>query len=451
MQRHHLARRLALSLAVGAALCAREAPAIDLMGVYGLARENDPSYLESGAAHEAALEKTPQARAQLLPQIDANAAYTQTESSRKPPGNPWTKITSESLALTIRQPVYRRDLLVNLKQAKSQVAKADVDYAFSLQALMLRVAGAYFAVLNAIDNLRFARANKEAISEQLKQAQQRFDVGLIAITGVEEAKARHDLAVSTEIAAENQLNDSLENLREIIGVYYDEGRLASLGDDMPLVVPAPDDIDRWTRIALEQNLQMASASYVVTIAQDQIELNRSGHYPSLTLVGLGTATDSSKSRLGFDVSETEDLSLGLQLSVPIYSGGLVTSQTREARAQYRQALSAYEQSRRTVQRQTRQSFTGVKSGIARVRALRQAVVSNKSALDAVRAGFQVGTRTSVDVLDAQGDVFLAEFQYAQARYDYIIDILTLKQAAGTLSEEDLRTVNGWLEDPEQPH
>jgi len=219
---------------------------------------------------------------------------------------------------------------------------------------------------------------------------------------------------------------------------------------MPLTTPEPDDIEQWTRIAFEQNLQIASAGYDVAIARQGIRLAASGHYPSLTLVGAASGSDASKSALTTTGTagpgiETQEFSLGLQLSVPIFTGWRVTSETRQARASYEQALNNYELARRTVQSTTRQSFNGVKSGIATVLALKQAVVSNKSALDAVQAGFQVGTRTSVDVLDAQQEFFKAEFDYSAARYDYILDTLNLKQAAGILSQTDLQAVSGWLE------
>ncbi|MGK0173576.1 MAG: outer membrane protein [Gammaproteobacteria bacterium] len=442
-------RHTAFSAALSAALAATStnAFAIDLAGVFELAKRNDPTYLAAGATHEAALEQTVQAKARLYPLIDAAASYGRTHSSLNPPGQPWRKFSTTQLSLTITQPVYRRDLLVNLDQAKSRVAKADVDYAFSLQELMLRSAQLYFDVLNSNDNVIFSRANKEAISEQLKQAQQRFDVGLIAITDVEEAKARFDLATSTEIEAATQLSDALEELREITGVFHEKGTFSILGDAMPLVTPEPDNINDWTNIAFEQNLQMASSNFDVIIAKKEIKLRDAGHYPSLNLVGNASASDASASRLLSTGTETQDASLSLQLTVPIYAGGRVTSETREARALYRRSLNAFELARRTVQSQTRQSFTGVKAGISRVQALRQAVVSNRSALDAVQAGFQVGTRTSVDVLDAQRGFFGAEFDYAEARYNFIIDILTLKQAAGTLSEADLHAVNEWLKQP----
>lgn len=435
-----------LGFALASVICGN-AHAIDLLGVYNLAKDSDPEYLAAGSTHEAAQETRVQAKSNLLPQIEATGSLSRGYSSLDPLGRPWRKFSTGSLSLQLSQVVYRKDLLVTLEQAKSQVARADVDYAFSHQELMLRVAVAYFNVLNSIDNLTFARANKQAIAEQLKQAQQRFDVGLIAITGVEEAKARYDLATSTEIQAENRLSDTQEELRAITGEYHESDSLAKLGNTMPLITPEPDNINQWTEIAFEQNLQMASANYDVLIAKKEINRRDAGHLPTVDLVGTAGLSRSSGSRVSATGVDTQDATLTLQLAVPLYTGGRVTSRTEEARSLYRQALNTFELSRRTVQRLTRQSFTGVKSGIARVRALRQAVVSNKSALDAVQAGFQVGTRTSVDVLDAQREFFAAEFDYAEARYDYIIDILTLKQAAGTLSEEDLRSVNEWLQTP----
>ena len=444
MQSYCQLRRIVVSLGVGLTFLACEAPAIDLMGIYSLARQSDPTYLAAGSTHEAALEGPDLARAPLLPQVSASGNLGPKIESLNPPGNPRRGSWQGQMSLTVDQTIYNRALLADLEQAKSVVAQADIDYAFQLQELMLRAATRYFAVLNSIDGLRFANANKQAIFEQLKQAQQRFDVGLIAITGVEEAKAEFDLATSTAIDAEKTLSDSLEELREITATYYGDNELASLGAVTPLVAPEPDDINAWTEIAFSQNLQVASANYAVVIAKQEITVQNSGHYPRLSLQGLATKSDRRNVRGTAIGPDTEEASLFLQLEVPIFTGWSVSANTRAARANYRRALNEYELSRRTVQSLTRRSFTGVKSGIAVVQALKQAVVSNKSALDAVQAGFQVGTRTSVDVLDRQSDFFRAEFSYAEARYEYILDVLKLKQAAGTLAEDDLRIVNSWL-------
>ena len=290
---------------------------------------------------------------------------------------------------------------------------------------------------------RDAQANKDAIARQLEEAETRFEVGLIAITDVEEAQARFDLANADVIQAENALDNAREALREVAGEYY--GSISSLIDEVPLIVPEPDDIDAWTTIALEQNLQLRAAHEATLVARDEIRRVEAGHLPTLDLVGSHTRSDNRGSGgAGFGV-ESWTSAIGVQLNLPIYQGGTVLSQTRESRHLYEQSVADLETVRRSTQRQAHDAFLGVKSGISRVRALKQALASTESALAAVQAGFDVGTRTSVDVLDAQSDLFEARRNYASARYAYILDILSLKQAAGTLSEDDLVQVNGWLQ------
>ncbi len=431
-----LARGLAAAALLGAA---GPAASVDLQGLLELARRNDPTYLAAREAREASRQATPVARSRLLPRIDIEGSVSRVRQELRSPDRPETDFTSKSIALTITQPVYRRDLRVALRQARTSVRRADVDFAFSYQDLLLRVASAYFDVLNAVDDLRFERANKQAIAQQLKQAEQRFEVGLIAITGVREAQARFDLATASELAAENALDNAREAMREITGQVPEQ--LSTLGAEVPLAIPEPADIDAWTRTALQQNLRVQSANYAMLVAQEEIERQSSGHYPTLDLVARMGRSDVGG---GVAARDLQDASLGLELTVPLYQGNGVVAATREARARYREALQQLEVARRSVQRQTREAFLGIRSGIARVRALSQAVVSNQSALDAVEAGFQVGTRTSVDVLDAQRDLLQAQSDYASARYAYILDILRLKQAAGTLSDEDIRAVNSWL-------
>ncbi|RKZ34214.1 MAG: type I secretion protein TolC, partial [Gammaproteobacteria bacterium] len=346
---------------------------------------------------------------------------------------------SNNLLLSITQPIYRKDLVIQLGQAKDQVRQADVTYASARQDLMVRVAQRYFDVLSAKDELEFAHASKEAIYQQLQQSRQRFEVGLIAITDVEEAQAGFDLAVAGEIAAVNQVDNAREALREVIGRY--EETLAPLGKELPLVVPDPDDIEAWTQTALEKNLSLQAANMTVDVAFAEIQRIRAGHLPTVDLVGAHDRTDAG-SRLS--TTETRTTSLSLQLNVPIYQGGLIMSQTRQARHLHRQAVDELERERRSAQRQTRNAFLGVRSGISRVKALIQAEVSTQSALDAIEAGFEVGTRTSVDVLGAQRELFRARRDLAAARYAYILDILRLKQAAGTLSETDMEQISGWL-------
>ncbi|MEM7250787.1 MAG: TolC family outer membrane protein [Pseudomonadota bacterium] len=446
MKQNRHSRRLGTAGILTAVLCTplvgTAQSGTDLVGIFGLAQNNDPTYIAAQYERDAAQEARPQALGALLPSVDLAATADVTNRDFKEPQNGSDTFVDKSITLTVTQPVYRRELFIAMRQAKSSAVQAEVDYAFSLQDLMIRTATAYFNVLNAEDNLEFATANRDAISQQLKQAQQRFEVGLIAITGVEEAKARFDLARSSEILAKNQLDNAREALREITGQNHQS--LSQLKDDTPLSLPEPADIDAWTQTALGQNLQIASASYNVDIAREEIQRARSGHYPTLDLVGRASRTHATGGTIAETHTDNQDASVGLRFNLPLFRGGRTVSETREARAQYQQTLREYEVVRRAIERQTRESFLGVQAGIAQVQALKQALVSNQAALDAIRAGFQVGTRTSVDVLDAQSDLFAAELDYAEARYDYILDILRLKQAAGTLSADDLGTVNQWL-------
>jgi outer membrane protein len=352
------------------------------------------------------------------------------------------KFNSKQFNLNLTQPVYRKDLWIQLAQADSRIKQADADYAFALQDLMLRASQRYFDVLAAGDSLSFARAALEAFEQQLRQSQQRFEVGLIAITDVEEAQAGFDLARAEVITAENALDVAREALREISGVYHQD--LAGLSTRMPLVSPDPNDIDAWTEIALQQNLRLAASLYAAEVARDEIRRVEAGHLPVLDIVGTHQRDDTG-SAAARSTSRTEQTTLGLQLNLPIYQGGFTVSRTRESRHLYQQSLDDVERQRRAAHRQTRDAYLGVISGISRVQALTQAVKSTESARAAIEAGFQVGTRTSVDVLDAEQNLFRAKRDLAVARYNYIIDTLTLKQAAGTLSEEDVRLVNAWLQ------
>lgn len=428
-----------------AALAVPGAVAVDLLGVYQLALGNDPVFQAAGAANRAAQELKPQARALLLPNVNASANasrnFLDVQESNAVSRLGTSEFDTNEYSLNLTQPVFRRDLFVQLGQADSRIEQADAEYAFALQELMLRSAQRYFDVLRAEDELNFARAEMDAFEQQLRQSRQRFEVGLIAITDVEEAQAGFDLAKAQVIAAENQLNVSREALREVTGEYHYD--LEGLGGRLVLVRPEPDDIDRWTEVSLEQNLRLAAALSASDVARDEIRRQSAGHLPTLDIVGSYGRDDSTG---GFSGGSTAVQSaIGLQLSVPIYQGGLTVSRTREARHLYQQSLDLVEEQRRAAHRQTRDAYLGVISGISRVQALEQAVRSTESARAAIEAGFQVGTRTSVDVLNAERDVFRAKRDLAASRYDYIIDTLTLKQAAGTLSREDLGLINAWLQ------
>lgn len=436
------------------ALCApwthTTAQTMGLLKIYELAVSNDPTFLASGATNRAAQVGPEIARADLLPQVSAslssnfNVAKPKAISSAFVSAGPRTnRFNSHDVSIQASQPIYRKDRWIALDQAKIEVDQADATFAFSRQDLMLRAAQRYFDVLRAADTLTFSLAEQEAFGQQLEQSQQRFEVGLIAITDVEEAKAGFDLARAQVILAQNELDNAREALREISGEYHED--VATLGNSMPLEMPVPNDIDRWTETALSQNLQLAGQRYAAERSKKEIQRIEAGHVPTLDLVGShgrSVASGSSTSRSRTDIINS---AIGLQLNIPIYSGGEVVARTRQSRHLYQRDIDDVERVRRSVQRQTRDSFLGVRSGISRVNALAQAVKSNEAAANAIEAGFQVGTRTTVDVLNAKRDLFSAKRDFADARYLYIIDILTLKQAAGTLVVDDLRLVDSWLQ------
>ena len=423
-----------LGLLVAALLIAApgqgRAAANDLVSIYQLALTSDPDFLAAAAANRAAHERPAQAQAALRPNLSTRFDLNADDEAEF--GNVFT--------LSLTQPVYRRELRIAVDQADIRLAQANLRYASARQELMLRASQRYFGVLRAVDELSFAQATKEAFGQQLKQSRQRFDVGLIAATDVEEAQAGFDRARARVIGAENGLDSAREALREVTGEYHRD--LALLGPNLTLAVPDPADIDEWTSLALHQSLDVDAADLEARHAREEIRRREAGRLPTFDMTGAYTRRSGALFRLS--PSHGGSGSLGLQLRFPLYQGGRVLSSTREGLHLHQQALEAHERAKRNAQRQTREAFLGVKSGISQVEALAQAVRSAESAKAAIEAGFQVGTRTSVDVLNAERDLFGAKRDHAAARYDYILNVLRLKRFAGTLSEEDLVTVNTWL-------
>ncbi|MBT8132116.1 MAG: TolC family outer membrane protein, partial [Gammaproteobacteria bacterium] len=349
--------------------------------------------------------------------------------------------TTFSLQLT--QTLFRWDQFVGLRQADKIVTQADIDYQAAEQDLVLRVAERYFNVLAANDQLESARGNKEAIARQLEQSETRFEVGLIAITDVQESRAAYDQAVASEIQARRVLTNANEVLRELTGDYARE--LESPDNSLPLMLPEPADEEAWVKKSREQNLSLISSRLGVEIASDTIKVQRSAHLPTLDLVVNKSDFDSDGDRLGAPVrSDISSDSIELQLNFPIYGGGRVSSRVRESVYQQRAARERLERVTREAERQTRDAYFGVASDISTISALEKALESAETALKATEAGFDVGTRTTVDVLDARRDLLSARTNLERSRYDYIINLLRLKQAAGTLAEADVVKINDWL-------
>ena len=453
--------RLTLAVCLGV-LSISSVMATDLTEIYHRALRNDPQLREAEDNHIAALDAHPQAVAALLPQISATAGYTHDRLNFQQPGfqvglpssiptfSTLTTSDNTQWGLSLRQTVFRWDQIVKLSQSNTVVAQAEVDYRAAQQGAILRAAQAYFKVLSTRDRVEYADASREAIARQLEQANKRFEVGLIAITDVEEAKAAADQATATVIAAKRALADARDQLRELTGSTAEE--LARPGDDMPLVGPNPENEESWVKAALDQNLDLASARLSADIAKDNIAIERSGHSPSIDIVASKSFANNNGNALAFfDPQQTfsansvnHDTQVGIQLTLPLYAGGLTSSKTHEAVYRHRAARERLERTARATERSTRDSYRGVLSEIAQVNALKQALTSSTTALQATEAGYDVGTRTAVDVLLARQRLFDAQSNYATARYDYVINILTLEQAAGTLDERQVTRVNAWL-------
>ncbi len=441
-------QRVALTLFTATAMLLGSAPASaeNLMDIYRLAQKNDPQLRAAEAANQAAQAKSGQSRAAFLPQIGLTAHYTQNNSdiTKVSPSSSAsigkTDYISQGYTLSLTQSLYHHEYYVQMRQTDASIAAADAQFEAAKQGTVLRVAQAYFNLLAAQDNLTTAEASKRAISQQLRQTQQRFEVGLSAITDVHEAQAGYDSAVAAELAAQNQLDIAKENLREIVG--QEPMALAVLKDEVPLLSPEPANIDEWVSGAQKQNLSLLAAEASAKVAYEELNRRSAGHYPSLDLVANQIHSDTTDSSTGL---ESDNTAVSLQLNVPIFSGGLTTSQTREARALYNQANEVLEQQRRATTREARSAYLGVVTGISQVKARKQALSSAQTALEATQAGFEVGTRTAVDVLNAQQVRFQAQSEYYRSRYDYILATLQLKQAAGNLSDTDLAKVNEWLQ------
>ena len=423
------------------------AQAEDLLDVYQLALTNDPRYRAAESTYLADKQKLQQARAVLRPTIDATAdrsridLETETDSGivSRPAGE--ADINSTVFELTLTQPLYDRALFAGLRQARAEVRRADAQFAAARQDLIIRVAEAYFGLLATLDNVELAGAEKAANARQLEVAEGRLSVGLATITDVHDARARFQLARAQEIEAINEVRDRRQALREITGRIVKT--IATVDRKAPLVEPDPPDLNKWVETALTQDPALIAASETASITREEVKRQRAEHWPTLDLVGSLSDTDDDESITGPGV-EIERTEIGLQLSVPIYQGGLITSLTKEAAHRYNAAQQDLEAQRRLTERTARTAFLGVTSGVTRIEALRQAVIASESALEAKTEGFDAGINTNLDVLDAQRDLFRAKRDLLVASYTYILNLLRLKRAAGIVSKNDLALINRWL-------
>ncbi|WP_372627985.1 outer membrane channel protein TolC, partial [Arsukibacterium sp.] len=428
----------------------------DLTTVYRLAMQKDPQLLRAEAVRNAARERIDISKARLLPQVNLTAGYSKgMRESQTFIGDNLVNVEIETTGwdaqVGLSQSIFDWTNWKSLNTAEKLAMQSQTILDAEIQALIVRVSQAYFNVLEAVDGLSFADAEKRAIERQLEQTKQRFAVGLTAITDVHEAQAQFDSAVAREIAAQNLLETARETLREITGQYHSE--LASLDTDkFDTVLPSPATADAWVALAEELNLNIKANKLALEVAQNDIENAKAGHYPTLSLdASYGTEDGEADRKFNGMVQSSnpprfDNSSIGLNLRVPLYSGGGTVAATDVARANYVAASQDLEQSYRTAVRQVRVSFNDINANIATIRALEQAVISADSALNATDAGFEVGTRTIVDVLQSTRNLFEARRNLSAARYNYVIAILSLKQAAGNLSEQDLLAINQALVD-----
>lgn len=420
-----------LVTALFALLLSPAAWAVDLLEVYREAAIQDAQYAAAKANYEAAKERLPQARAGLLPLVNATGEISEIEIKDGPDD------TSKGFSVNASQPVFRMQNYAAYEQAKHLVDQAEAVLKANGQDLILRTSRAYFDVLLAEYNLRLAQALKTAISEQLEQARRSFEVGTATIVDTHEAQARYDLASSQEIAAENDLEVRKRTLQAITGKTY--GALKSFAEKVPLTAPEPNTMDYWVEKAESSSLNVIAQQQGLEVARKEIDRNRAGHYPTLDLV----ATYSDRpvfTQLGVG-DNVQSTTIGLQLAIPIFQGLGQEARVREAVALEDRARNDLESARRNAALAARQSFLVVNNSISQARALEQALVSSESQLDSTKVGREVGVRTSVDVLNAEQQLFSTRRDLAQAYYNYLLSSLQLEAAAGTLDEEDVARIN----------
>jgi outer membrane protein len=414
----------------------------NLMDIYEKALRNDPIIKQTEAKRSAAGESKNQGLARFFPNVAAvgssSREWLNTESGTFRGSSTFQEYWNHTLSLNLSQPIFHWDHWVQLSQSDNQIAQAEAAYQAELQKLIVRTTEAYFNVLSAQDNLAFTVAEKQAISKQLDQAKERFEVGIIPITDVYEAQAAFDQTVANELEAANNLDNQKEALREIIG--ESEDNISPLGETLPLKKPEPDNLSKWDEIAENNNLSIIAAFNQMEFARKTVDIQRSGHYPKLDLVG-SYAPSENTSTFGL---RGDMKTIGLQLSVPIFEGGAVNSRTRQASYEYEAAKENLTATKRSVKRQVNNTYRSILSSISRIEALKATVTSAASALEASEAGSEVGIRTMVDVLVQQRNLYRAKRDLSRARYDYLINTIKLKQTTSDLTQNDLELVNSLL-------
>ncbi len=414
----------------------------DLLEIYDLAWQFDPAIHEVEENRNAILEAKPQSLARLLPSLSIVGALN---ANRFDTTNTYTQLQvgaqhfwDSNVYLKLSQPIYHHDYWVQLTQSENQIAQAEAEYAAEQQNLLVRTAKAYFAVLAAQSNLEFARMEKHSLEYQLQQMKQRHLIGTAAITDLQEAQAGFDQVNASEIDGQRKLRAAKTALSEIIGAANIE--LNILREEFPLEYPVPNNLQNWLSLAQQNNLTLIAANNRAELARKNIEIQFAGHLPTLDLVGNFGMADTDRPAGLVANSQT----VGVQLNVPVFQGGGTDSRVRQARHQFQAAQQNVDKQRRAAERQIQDAYEGIEFTISQIHALKSAQQSTKVAVEAAEKGLMVGTRIMADVLIANRNYSRTQRDHAQARYDYILNVLMLKQSAGSLSRGDLEVINSWL-------
>ena len=480
-------------------LLAQPLYAVDLLETYQLALENDATFKKAIYTHEASPEIYKQAFSEFLPNVDLEAYYQYSkheivDNEVEIYGDSIARYPSKGFDLVLRQPLFKFSSVVGLEQAKEEVKRADLEFDSAGQDLILRVTEAYLKVLESRDILRFSKSEEDAVSQHFTLAKERYDNGLAPITDYHDAKARLASITTKRVKAEHSLEDALEGLVELTGgridflkgikspeiktdAYYnltdggadtvylsgsEQGQIAGppqgnrfnsliprktdkyAGDVIPLITPLPDNIDEWVSAAKTQNINILVKEKDLDVARKEVDRLRSEHLPTLSLVGRWNQDDQGGSLYGggSDIEKWEGL---VELKIPLFNGMSTSSKVREARLLAKVAREELEKENRTVIRESKAAFLGIKSSIENIKALKQAMISNQIALDAKKEGFKSGLFPSLAVTDAERDLYQTKQEYAKSQYEYIIYSLRLKKAVGLLKPEDISVVNNWLE------
>ena len=416
----------------------------NLIEIYNVAVKNDPELLAAEVNHKATMQEYPIARSYLLPNLNFSASSQRTresiDGSVYGTSSAASQFTTDAYSINLKQPLYRRDLFSLLEKSEFEVAKSLAERDSARQDLIIRVAEAYFNILDSIDNISYVTSEKAAIKSQLEESKKRLEVGLIAITDYAEAQASYDLSETKYLEAENLSDLTKESLYVLTGRQFKN--FAPLSLNIKVKDPDPNNIKSWEDFAIKQNLELLAYRRAQDVAVANLKYERSKHFPTLDIYGTIKETDKGGGSSG--AFESNNDYIGIELNIPIFIGGNTYYNSKQA--SYLEEKARYDllKKKREVIRDTRQTFLNLKSSISKVNASKKALESNELSVEYNKAGFEVGTRSTTDVLLALKDLFKAKKNYSKAKYDYLISNLKLKKSIGTLSIQDLEVINSWL-------